>query len=51
MEIGWGNGNQEMKGFERMEMYVGEENVCGGRESIKELGSFTITNEKPTGLV
>ena len=32
MEIGWGNGNQEMKGFEWMEMYVGEKNVCGGEK-------------------
>ena len=31
MEIGWGNGNKEMKGFGRTEIiYVGEENVCGG---------------------
>ena len=27
MEIGWGNGNQEIKGHWRTQMYVGEENV------------------------
>ena len=27
-----GGGNQEMKEFRRTEMYVGEENVCGGEK-------------------
>ena len=50
MEIGYGNGNQEMKGFLDDRNVcgggggVGEENVsvCGGRESIKKLVSFTV---------
>ena len=44
MNIGWGNGNQEMKGFGRTKMYVvGGRCVClWRRESIKELVSVNF---------
>ena len=46
MDIGWVNGNQEMKGFWRTRMYVGEENVSVVREIMRELGSFTLPAAK-----
>ena len=42
MEIVWRNGNQEMKGFGRTEMYVREKNVCEG-EKVKKGTWFLYT--------
>ena len=46
MKIGWGDGNEEMKGFWRTEMYMGGINCVWGRENMKERVSVTLPATK-----
>ena len=46
MKISWGNGNQEMRGLWRTEVYVGEENVGVGERNYKGTWSFCTPGNK-----